>query len=185
MGFISYHGEKEDRYTEVLEYSRAQQNEEWKKSEEERISNWLIELTGDGKMAHLNIQELLKLVIAQYRTLADQYKVVVHGGELPSGCDVECLWKDFSIDIADRHIQSFHILPDVREKHLQAFIDRIFKLAGTVSAEEHLEKMAGRNEYRKYFVECFDPTWAGRQFYHLLQYAAKNESKAMKGFFEA
>ena len=184
MGFISYHGEKEDRYTEVLEYSRAQQNEEWKKSEEERISNWLIELTGDGKLAHLNIQELLKLVIAQYRTLSAQYKVVVHGGELPSGCDAECLWKDFSIDIADRHIQSFHILPDVREKHLQTFIDRIFKISGTVSAAEHLEKMAGRNEYRKYFVECFDPTWTGRQFYHLLQYAAKNDSKAVEGFFE-
>jgi hypothetical protein len=31
MAFINYHGEKEDRYSEVLEYSRAQQKEEWKK----------------------------------------------------------------------------------------------------------------------------------------------------------
>ena len=184
MGFISYHGEKEDRYTEVLGYSRAQQNEEWKKAEEDRISNWLVELTGDDKLAHLNIQELLKLVIVQYRALFEQYKAIVHGGEIPSECNVDCLWKDFSIDIADRHIQSFHIMLDVREKHLQTFIYRIFKISGTVSATEHLEKMSDSNEYRKYFVDSFDPTWTGRQFFHFLKYASKNDSKIIEEFFD-
>ena len=60
MGFISYHGKKEDRYSEILEYSKAIQNEEWAKSEEERISNWLKKLTGDEQLAHLNLPELLK-----------------------------------------------------------------------------------------------------------------------------
>ncbi len=183
MGFISYHGEKEDRYSEVLEYSRARQEEEWKKSEEERISKWLKELTGDDKLAHLNIQELLKLILSQYKALNNAYSTVVNTGEMPAGCDMDCLWKDFSIDIADRHIQSFHVMPEQREKHLQTFIDKIFKLAGTVPASEHLEKISTDSNYRKYFVESFDPTWTGRNFYHLLQYAGKGNVKAVEDFF--
>ena len=152
MGFISYHGEKEDRYSEVLEYSRARQTEEWKKAEEERICNWLVELTGDGKLSHLNVQELLKLVILQYRSLADKYKSIIDVGELPAGCDTMRLWKDFSIDIVDRHILSFHTIPVEREKHLQVYIDRIFKLSETISAADHIQKMADNTNYRKYLL---------------------------------
>lgn len=184
MGFISYHGEKEDRYSEVLEYSRARQEEEWKKSEEERISKWLKELTGDDKLAHFNIQELLKLILSQYKALKDSYCSIVEAGEIPSGCDTACLWKDFSIDIADRHIQAFHVIPELREKHLQTFIDKIFKLSGTISASEHLEKIGTDSGYRKYFVECFDPTWTGRHFYHLLQYVGKGNEKSVEDFLE-
>ena len=43
MAFINYHGEKEDRYSEVLEYSRAQQKEEWKKNEADRIGQVVTE----------------------------------------------------------------------------------------------------------------------------------------------
>lgn len=184
MGFISYHGEKEDRYSEVLEYSRARQEEELKKSEEERISKWLKELTGDDKLAHFNIQELLKLILSQYKALKDSYCSIVDAGEIPSGCDTACLWKDFSIDIADRHIQAFHVMPELREKHLQTFIDKIFKLSGTISASEHLEKIGTDSGYRKYFVECFDPTWTGRHFYHLLQYVGKGNEKSVEDFLE-
>ena len=184
MGFISYHGEKEDRYSEVLEYSRARQEEEWKKSEEERISKWLKELTGDDKLAHFNIQELLKLILSQYKALKDSYCSIVDAGEILSGCDTACLWKDFSIDIADRHIQAFHVMPELREKHLQTFIDKIFKLSGIISASEHLEKIGTDSGYRKYFVECFDPTWTGRHFYHLLQYIGKGDESAVEDFLE-
>ena len=89
MGFISYHGKKEDRYSEILEYSKAIQNEEWAKSEEERISNWLKKLTGDEQLAHLNIPELLKLIIIQYRLLTDSYKDVINKREIPFNCDLD------------------------------------------------------------------------------------------------
>lgn len=184
MGFISYHGEKEDRYSEVLEYSRARQTEEWKKAEEERICNWLVELTGDGKLSHLNVQELLKLVILQYRSLADKYKSIIDAGELPAGCDAMRLWKDFSIDIVDRHILSFHTIPAEREKHLQVYIDRIFKLSETISAADHIQKMADNTNYRKYYVECFDITWTGRNYYHLIQYISGDKSKNVEEFLD-
>ena len=185
MGFISYHGEKEDRYTEVLAYSRARQEEEDKKNQEEKIAAWLKDFTGDDKLAHLNIQQLLKLLFVEYRTLFEQYKNIVDSVAISSGCDTSYLWKDFSIDLADRHIQSFHVKPEVRVKHLQTFIDKIFKLSGVITASEHTERLIKNSDYRKYFVECFDPTWTGRNFYHFLQYVAKDKDiKSVDDFFE-
>ncbi len=182
MGFINYKGENEDRYDELVEYSRALQDEEWKKAELERIYEWLEELTGDGRYAHLNVQEMLKLIIGQYRKFCSGYRDLIAKGKVPEKCDPERLLKDVSIDIATRHIQAFHTTTDVRNKHLQAFIERIFKLEDTVRAEQHFEYLASRSDYRKYFTECFDPTWTGRQFFLLLQYIDK--SKQADEFFD-
>lgn len=184
MGFISYHGKKEDRYSEILEYSKAIQNEEWAKSEEERISNWLKKLTGDEQLAHLNIPELLKLIIIQYRLLTDSYKAVINKREIPFNCDLDCLWNDFSIYMADRQIRSFHVTRDIREKHLQIFINKIFKVSGTVSASEYIEKMTNNISYCKYFTENFDVTCDGRHFFHLLQYISNEDDNSVANFLE-
>lgn len=68
MGFIDYHGTKEDRYTEVLEYARAQQEEDWKRKDEKKISLWLRDITGSGSYTQLNVEELIKYVAVKYRT---------------------------------------------------------------------------------------------------------------------
>ncbi len=173
MGFINYKGKNEDRYDELVEYSRALQDEEWKKAELERIYAWLEELTGDGRYAHLNVQEMLKMVIGQYRKFSSGYNDLIDKGKVPEKCDPTRLLKDVSIDIAARHIQAFHTTIDVRNKHLQAFIERIFKLEDTIGAEQHFNYLFTRSDYRKYFTESFDPTWTGRQFFLLLQYIGK------------
>ncbi len=175
MGFISYKGEKEDRYEELVEYSRALQDEEWKKAQLEKIHQWLEDLISDGRYAHLNVQEMLKLVIGQYRKFCSGYRDLIAKGKVPEKYDPERLLKDVSIDIATRHIQAFHTMTDVRNKHLQAFIERIFKLQDTVRAEQHFEYLASRSDYRKYFTESFDPTWTGRQFFLLLQYIGNSK----------
>lgn len=170
MAFINYHGEKEDRYSEVLEYSRAQQKEEWKKNEADRIGQWLADIGSDSKLSQKNIQELLKLVILCYKSCEEKYKPLVASDKFPDKCDKSRLWNDFAIDISDRHIQAFHVSQELREKHLQTFIDRIFKLQDCVSAETHITALASENGYRKYYTESFDLTWTGRLFYYLLQY---------------
>lgn len=182
MAFISYHGEKEDRYSEVLEYSRAQQKEEWKKNEADRIGQWLTDIGSDSKLSQKNIQELLKMVILCYKSCADKYKSIVSSEKFPDKCDQMRLWNDFAIDVSDRHIQAFHVSQEVREKHLQTFIDRIFKLQDCVSAETHMSALVNDGRYRKYFTESFDLSWTGRLFYYLIQYVGEpNEAEA---FFE-
>lgn len=184
MGFINYRGKKEDRYSEILNYSRAQQDDEWKRKEDERVGVWLMKFTGDGKFVTYNLQKLLKLIMSLYRELFDTYKKIFVDGTVPDNCYEEQLWKDFSIDLVDRHIRFYHVTIEDREKDLQMFIDRIFKLSGTVSAVMHIEYLAERSDYNKYFSECFDPFQTGRYFYHLVRYVGKNNNANVDVFFD-
>lgn len=185
MGFIDYHGTKEDRYSEVVEYARAQQNEEWKKTQTERISKWLTELTGDGRLIRGNIQDLLKMVIVQYRALEEVYKKLSIT-DTKDARDADTLWRDFSTDLADRHIQSFHIRPDLKERHLQAFIDKIFRLKGAGTSSEYYSQLNDDPAYRKYFTEYFDPTWKGRHYFWILHNACyEGKLKELDDFYDA
>ncbi len=184
MGFISYHGQKEDRYSDIIQYTKALQDEDWKKKEDERIGQWLADFAGDGKLIRYNLQELLKMVILQYRGLLEDYSVIGSCDDIPEGIDLNCLINDFSIDIADRHIKSFHVEAEVRQKHLQTFIDKIFKLENATSAELHIQNMASNAAYRKYFAECYDPTWTGGYYYHLIQFVGRGNASAVDSFFE-
>ena len=56
MGFVDFHGTKEDRYTEVLEYSRAQQEEDARRKAKQKINLWLSDLTGNADLARLNAE---------------------------------------------------------------------------------------------------------------------------------
>lgn len=178
MGFIRYHGKKEDRYSEILEYSRAQQEDERKRKEDIRVSSWLAEYTGDKKLMSYNIQQLLRLLMFQYnRLLAINYSIF-SSITLPENCDTAQLWNDFSLDLADRHICFFHVRSDIREKHLHVFMERIFKLKSPVSAKHHIEYLSDNNRYQKYFSECYDPAENERYYYHLVQYAANKSTNA-------
>ncbi|WP_028243917.1 hypothetical protein [Pseudobutyrivibrio ruminis] len=184
MGFIDYQGNKEDHYDDVLEYSKAQQKEEWKKRQQERIYNWLIELPSDGNLAKKNIQELLKGVMGQYKLLSQKYDKIISSGNVPDMCDTDRLWKDFAIDVADRHIRAFHTTPENKEKHLQVFISRIYKFSEVVSASEHFDLLENNRVYRKHFAECFDLTWTNRYFYHLLQHIGEDRIEFVEDFFK-
>lgn len=184
MGFIDYHGNKEDRYSEVLQYARDQQREELQQKETERITEWLSDFCDEGRLATWNIQDLLKLVIKQYRDLQNAYAVLGIPDDFLKQ-DMHTLWNDFSIDFADRHLQSFHIRPDLQEKHLQIFIDRIFKLDANISAREYYLSINEKKECRKYFTEYFDPTWNGRKYFRILHnYCFDQKLQQLDGLYE-
>ena len=165
MGFIDYHGTKEDRYTDVLEYSRAQQEEDWKRKDVEKTELWLRDHTGSSGYARLHVEDLIKHVIAKYRALQECWSNLTKMIKKSPKIDVDQLWKDFSIDLAARHLSAFHLTVEKRNKYLQVFQERVFRLKTSVLAEEHYERIDNDIRYRRYFTECFDPTWKGQQFY--------------------
>ncbi len=175
MGFIDYHGTKEDRYEDVVEYARARQEEDWKLKEEQRISLWLRDLTGKRSLIKLTVPELLKKIIIEYRALQrckiDLYLMIGTDKKI----NQEQLWKDFSVDLAVRHLSLFHLTEEQRETFLRSFQNKIFKLSEPLPPEEHYRLMAENREYNRYFIECFDPTWKGLQFFKWLH--AKTKKK--------
>lgn len=55
MGFIDYQGTKENRYTDVLEFAKAQQEEEARRLEDEKVGKWVTESIGDARYVGMTI----------------------------------------------------------------------------------------------------------------------------------
>lgn len=175
MGFIDYHGTKEDRYDEVLDYAHAQQEEDWKRKQAVKIKKWLTDLTGDGRLSDLYIQDILKTVMVRYKELWSCGKDLIgEAGEL-SGLSAEQLWEDFSMEYAMRHIEPFHMTQEKKKKHFDTFLIKIFKVTGHGNAEEFYEALSDTPSYRRYLTECFDPAWKGQQFFKYLNVIVKKD----------
>ena len=165
MGFIDYHGTKENRYTEVLDYARSQQKEDWKRKQTVKIKKWLDELTGNSSMADMYIQDLLKTVIVRHRDLLTMEQSLTDGILEIDGISNEQLWKDYTFDLIRRHVDPFHMDVLQRNKHFDAFLTKIFKTSTSGGAEEFFRNISDKPEYRRYLIEYFDPAWKDQQFF--------------------
>ena len=183
MGFIDYHGTKEDRYSEVLEYAHAQQEEDWKKKQSIKIKKWLTDLTGDGRLADLYIQDLLKAVMIKYKELMSCGMDLIDSTDSLKDITPVQLWEDFSKEYAMRHVEPFHMIPENKEKHFDTFLIKIFKVSGQKQANEFYDTLSGNHDYRRYLTECFDPTWKGQQYFKYLC-AITQRDKTKKGAFD-
>ena len=72
MGFIDYQGTKENRYTDVLEFAKAQQEEEARRLEDEKVGKWVTESIGDARCVGMVITDVMKYIIVLYRKLVEQ-----------------------------------------------------------------------------------------------------------------
>ena len=178
MGFIDYHGTKEDRYTEVLEYARAQQEEDWKRKDEQKLSLWLRDLIGSSSYAQLNVEDLLKYALIKYRAMQKTWQSLISLMKSDSNINADQIWKDFSMDLAARHLSAFHLSTDKRNRYLQTFLTKIYKLQEAISAEDHYRIVSENPKYRQYFTECFDPTWKGQQVFKWLYAGIKKKKDA-------
>ena len=179
MGFIDYHGTKEERYTDVLEYARAQQEEDWKRKDEQKLVIWLRNLTESSSYAELSVEELMKYMVVKYRTMQKAWQELISPVKTDSRIDTDQLWKDFSTDLAARHLSCFHLNKDRRSRYLQTFQSKIVKLSEVLPAKQYYGIIAENPRYRQYFTECFDPTWKGQQVFKWLYSLVKKDKNRM------
>ena len=180
MGFIDYHGTKVDRYTDVLEYSRAQQEEDWRRKDSEKVELWLRDHTGSSSYARLRVDDLIKYVITKYRALKENWIDLIKLMKRSTKVDEALLWSDFSIDLAARHMSAFHLTVEKRNRYLQVFQEKVFRLEKPISAEEHYQRIDGDIRYRRYFTECFDPTWKGQHFFKWLRVGIEKNKEGLQ-----
>lgn len=176
MGFIDYNGTKENRYLDVVEYAKAQQEENQKKRQVIKVAKWLEELNGMTYLADLYIQEYLKSIIIEYRKMSDFWKIRLSDVKEINDISIERVWIDFLNELVLRHIDSLHIVPEDKEKIFLSFYGKVFKLPRDDIDSSFYESLTDDPEYRKYLAECFDPTWKGQQLYKII-YSLNNLDK--------
>ncbi len=182
MGFIDYHGNKEDRYDDVVDFAHMQQEEDFLRKEDERIRKWLESLSIRGNLSEVTIADLLRNIIIKYQDLHRNGMEVFD--ESISSMTAEKIWEDFSMDLIMRHIEPFHLTTDKKEKFFDSFVMKVLKIASEEQAHRFYSNLAKHSGYRRYFMECYDPAWRGQQFFRYLQQCKKKTKKDVAGFLQ-
>jgi len=165
MGFIDYHGTKENRYTEVVEYAEAQQEEEARRKEDVKVAKWLTILSEEENYSTLTINETLKLLIAQYKKLCGVIKELCDFQN--KDCDEERLWNDFCSNTVASYLVVFGLSDDKRVVLYTSFMEKIFKINGYTSANVFYKAITENAYYKRYANECFDTVGEKQYWKHL------------------
>ena len=155
MGFIDYQGTKENRYTDVLEFAKAQQEEEAKRLEDEKVGKWVAQYIGDSRYSGININDLIKYIIVRYRNLSDKKNSLL-GNKSIDNVDKAVLWKDFSIALIAKRLEGFNLSADKKNTYYKTFAEKVFKLNDYTLSERHYGCMEEIPAYKRYFSDCFD-----------------------------
>lgn len=156
MGFIDYQGTKENRYTDVLEFAKAQQEEEARRLADARVAKWLTESLKDSRYADLALNDLIKYIIVKYRKLQEQKEILVSKQEDSDLIDDKLLWMDFCISAISRRLDNIGLSEETRNTYYHTFMGKVFKLEEFTSAERHYSSIAENTSYKRYFADCFD-----------------------------
>lgn len=156
MGFIDYQGTREDRYTDVLEFAKAQQDEEARRLADARVSKWLTESLKDSGYAELTLNDLIKHIVFRYRKLAEQKEILISRQVEHGLADDKQLWKDFCISAISRRLENTGLTEEKRNIYYHTFMEKVFKLEEFTPAERHYCSIEDNASYRRYFADCFD-----------------------------
>lgn len=153
MGFIDYHGTKEDRFLDVVEYARDQQKEEMIRRNDASVSKWLTQMMDGFQLNNLNVKELLKYIILRYDHLKALRDTLINGSDI---IEPEIIWKDFCIYIVCNHLELFDLSQTVNDKYYSTFMSKVFKYAVFIDFQSHMDTYRKDCSYRQYYIDCFD-----------------------------
>ena len=183
MGFIDYSGTKEDRFEEVVEYARSQQEEEALRFKIKNANNWLEEKLHDKRYSALSINDLLKHIIAKYRQLITLKDELAKNLNYTVKIDFKLLWSDFCAFIITNHLNCFDISEEVKKKYYETFMGKVFKFQDATAADVHYSNIESNKQYQRYFIDAFDVI-SEKNYWKLLGDIGSKNQKELNQFIE-
>lgn len=184
MGFIDYHGTKEDRYFDVLEFARDQQYEEARRLEDEKVNKWLSEKLKDSKYIGLNANDLMKQIIVRYRKLEKLKTQLITEKTGDVHIDEQQLWADFSLALLTKRMETSGLDGDKYIIFYKTFAEKIFKLNKFTPADKHFAMLDTKPSYQRYHMDCFDLVQE-KQFWRWIGYLGNNNSPLLSDFLNS
>lgn len=179
MGFIDYQGTKEDRYSDVLEFAKAQQEEEIRRLQDEKAAKWVAEILKDSRYSGISINDLIKYIIVRYKNLCSQRDEIFEGIE-EEQLDAERLWSDYLISVIVNHLDFMRLSQEKKETYYNTFMEKVFKLESFTPPEKHFESLREKESYHRYFADCFDMVQEKQFWKWLGKYGQKDKGKLIR-----
>ena len=179
MGFIDYQGTKEDRYSDVLEFAKAQQEEEKRRIQDERAAKWVAEILKDSRYSGISVNDLIRYIIVRYKNLCTQRDEILEGSE-EEQLDAERLWSDYLISVIVSHLDFMGLSQDRMATYYKTFMEKVFKLEDFTPLESHFQSLREKESYHRYFADCFDMVQEKQFWKWLGKYGQKDKEKLVR-----
>jgi len=180
MGFIDWHGNKEDHYEEVVEF--AKENAQWQKDKQEDIRKIRanIRLFGVPELEGVSTNEILKLIIKEKAKLDDLHAKLVKGVAFDEDIEFQ-FYNDFWLYWVDHLLEQGALEDEKRIQLLEAILGKAFKVKQKTSADIHLKKIRRNEEYQAYMRKGYElVSGSSTLFWQWLGYLNKqNVDKAL------
>lgn len=156
MGFIDWHGNKQDHYQEVLAFAQMKErmNTENFGSQMKRKSD--AEFFGIPELASLQTKEVLKLLVKEQKIMERLYEQLLYdAGAEVGGAEVQ-IYRDAWLYLIVHMLDDSVLDQKTKEKLADAFLNQIFKIENRTTAELHSRSLLRNSAYQTYVRECFE-----------------------------
>lgn len=153
MGFIDYHGNREDRYSDVIAYAQMQAALAQQKRDEPAKDEWFGQMLGNPSVGGTKVNDLLKLAYSAYQAAGDGFRQLFHP-DLPPA-DALPLWQDLWLTGAYGCVMHMGLPVEKQEQLLVVFTEKLMKLDNAVPVSQFLEAMQCSRRYRRYLTAAF------------------------------
>lgn len=161
MGFIDWHGNKQDQYEDILEFAKMKEKMEAENFGTQMRKKADAKFFGVAELLSMESDEILKLLLKEKKGLDMLYDVLVRNAK-----GIEQLYinsdmtKQFYDDFLRYSMEVLFLNTKLEEDRIQQFVDvilkKIFKVDNVISIEEHNRRKETSEEYRLYLNRGFE-----------------------------
>lgn len=159
--FINWHGNQQDQYEEILQYSKKKEKTETENFGKQARKKEDAKLFDVPELVSMKTEEILKLLLREKKGLDILYDVLVQNADeieyLQIGPDMtKQFYADFLLYSVDHLFQWSKVEKERRYQFVETIFTKIFKVKNQISVQEHYKKIESNQEYKLYMSRGFE-----------------------------
>ena len=155
MGFIDWHGNKEDHYDEVIEFAKIKEVMEAENFGSQMKKKADAEFFGVPEVAALRTSDMLKLLVKEQRAINVLHKNLVRGIDFDEDEKENQFYKDIWLYIIGDFLNQANLDANIKIKLTETFMNQIFNVNNVTTVEKHFDCLSIDKAYQKYIDDCF------------------------------
>lgn len=161
MGFIDWHGNKQDQYEDILEFAKMKEKMESDNFSSQMKKKADAKFFGVPELLSMESDEILKLLLKEKKSMDMLYDILVQHSPSIEQLHIDLnMTKQFYDDFLRCSIDTLFLQTKIEEERIHQFVDvilkKIFKVNNAISSEEHYQRMKTCEEYRRYLSRGFE-----------------------------
>jgi len=155
MGFIDWHGNKENHYDEVIEFAKMKEIMEAENFGSQMKKKADAEFFGVPEVAALRTSDMLKLLVKEQRAINVLHKNLVRGIDFDEDEKENQFYKDAWLYMVGDFLNQANLDANIKIKLTETFMNQIFNVNNITAVEKHFDCLNSNKVYQKYIEDCF------------------------------